>query len=547
MTPTAPTDPPDSTGSEPGSEASGPGAGEPAPALWELSGRTPEQIAIVDDRRSVTWGELEDRSNAVANGLLALGARPGSHVTLVAGNRAEFFECLLGAWRAGMAYTPAKTGLTVPEIDFLLTDAGSAVVVADRPAAREAAAARGVPLLDLDDGFEAWLASQPTTRQPYQRCGWKMAYTSGTTGRPKGVVPTGVGTVPFAEAFRGIAAWAKVAGLPGEGTHLFVSGVFHGAPLTFGLGAFARGATLRVLDRWNAAGALEALRDPSVTSTIMVPTMFRQLLALPDVDRDRTPAPGLQTIFHGGEPCPVAVKQAMIRWFGAVLVEYYGFTEGGMTVIDSDEWLRRPGSVGRPTAGLRLSIMDDAGRELPAGSEGTICFAFAPSPDGANRRFSYRNDPERTAAAYLGDAFTVGDVGWVDDDGYLFISGRRADVVVAAGVNVYPAEVEDALADTPGVADLCAVGGPDEARGEAIVLFVALEPGASPDRVRAALTDRAATALARYKWPARIEFVPRIPRDATGKLVRTGLRADLWKDHSRFATPAAHSIPAQRS
>ncbi|MGF7237085.1 MAG: AMP-binding protein, partial [Frankia sp.] len=289
MAPAPSPDPIESTG--PAGEA---GGGQPAPTLWDLAGRAPEQIALVDARREVTWEELERRTNAIANGLLAAGARPGSHVTLAAGPRVEFFECLLGAWRAGLVHTPAGAGLTVDETDFLLTDAGSVVVIADRPAAREAAAARALPVIDLDDGFDAWLAAQPTTRQPYNRPGWRMSYTSGTTGRPKGIVPSGAGTVPFAEAFRGIASWAKVAGLPDEGTHLVVSGVSHGPSLTFALGAFARGATLRLLDRSDAATALAALREPSVTSTVMVPAMLRQLLALPGIDRSELPAPNLR-------------------------------------------------------------------------------------------------------------------------------------------------------------------------------------------------------------------------------------------------------------
>ncbi|MGF7234970.1 MAG: AMP-binding protein, partial [Frankia sp.] len=289
-----------------------------------------------------------------------------------------------------------------------------------------------------------------------------------------------------------------------------------------------------------------ALRDPSVRSPFRVPAMVRKLRAGPGIDRSDRPAPNLRVVLHGGEPCPAAVKRAMIRWFGPVLVEYYEFAEGGLAMIDTTDWLRRPGSVGRPADGLRLSIVDDAGRELPPGREGTICLTFAPSPDGRIRRFSYRNDPDRTASAYLGDAFTVGDVGWIDDEGFLYVSGRRADVILSAGVNVYPPEVENALADTPGVADLCAVGGPAD-HGEAIVLFVVLSPGAQPDLVRTALGDRAAASLARYKRPARVEIVPEIPRDPVGRLVRTGLRAELWKNGSPVRAATPRLIPAQRA
>ena len=487
-------------------------------ALWQLSDRAPDDVAVEDADRSLTWGELDRRTTAFAHGLAALGAPPGSHVAIVVGNRVEFVEAVIGAWRAGCSYTPLKTGWTAREIDYVLGDASTRVVVADRPAARDAAAARDLPVVDLEAAYEEWLGGQSGEPLPDDRCGWKLAYTSGTTGRPKGVVPAGAGSTPFAAGWGGVAAYAEMLRLPREGTHLFVSRLFNGAPLTFGLGALARGARLRILPRWDAAAALAALAQPDVTSTILVPTMFRQLLALPDVDRSTPPAPALQTVLHGGEPCPVALKRAMLDWFGPVLVEYYGFTEGGMTIADAAEWLERPGTVGRPMSGLAVQVVDDDGEPLPPRTEGTVCFV-APG-----RRFDYLGDAERTAAAYLGDGFTVGDVGWVDEDGYLFISGRRADVVITAGVNVYPAEVEEALADVPGVVDMCAVGAPDPERGEIVVLHVVPASGVDPDALLAALADTADGRLAPYKRPVRTVLVDEVPRDATGKLLRRVVR-----------------------
>lgn len=454
-------------------------------------------------------------------------------MALVAGNRLEFLEVVLGLWRAGHVYTPLKTGWTATEIGVVLDDARTALVVTDRPAAREAALARGLPVIDLDDDFEGWLGRQSNDVQPADRCGWKLPYTSGTTGRPKGVVPVGAGTVPFADAFRRTASLAELVRLPGEGVHLFVSRLFHGAPLTFGLGALARGARLRILTRWDASVALDMLSDGEVTSTTMVPTMFRQLLALRDVDRSPPPAPGLRTLLHGGEPCPLPLKRAMLDWFGPVLVEYYGFTEGGMTVADSTEWLARPGTVGRSMPGLSMRILDDAGTSLPPRCEGTVAFA---ADTGAT--FSYLRDPERTDAARVGDAFTVGDIGWADEQGYLYISGRRADVIVSGGVNVYPAEVEEALTDVPGIRDLCAVGGPDPVRGEAVVLFVAIDAGADEDDVRRSVDARARERLAAYKQPQRIVVSSDIPRDDTGKLLRAALRAPLWEGAEHYAASA---------
>ncbi len=502
--------------------------------LPALSGRDRHDVAVEDDRRSLSWGELDERSLAFAHALDDHGAAPGGQVAVVVGNRVEFVEAVIGAWRAGCAYSPLKTSWTAAEIDYVLADAGTRVVVTDRPAARAAAAARGLPVVDVDDdGYDEWLRTHSSAPLTGVRCGYKLPYTSGTTGVPKGVVMTGSGTTTFAQGWAGIARYAEQLGLPGHGTHLFASRLFNGAPQTFGFGALARGARLRIMPRWDARAALDALADPDVSSTIMVPTMFRQLLAVPGVDRSRTPAPGLRTLVHGGEPCPVAVKQAMAEWFGDVLVEYYGFTEGGMTVVRGDEWRARPGTVGRPLPGLSVRILDRAGEPLPPGHEGEVCFVA-----GAGRRFRYLHDDEKTDAAHRGQSFTVGDVGRLDDDGFLFISGRRADVIVSAGVNVYPAEVEAALCAVSGVADLCAVGGPDAERGEVVVLYVAVDAAAREADVLDELDRTARTRLAPYKRPRRIEVVAQVPRDPAGKLLRRALRDPLWEGRSAFCAPA---------
>lgn len=494
-------------------------------SLAELSGRRPGDIAIECAGRSLSWQELDERSTRLGNGLESLGLRPGGHVAICVSNRLEFVEAVIGAGRAGAAYTPLKTGWTADEVEAVLDDARTTVVITDRRGARSAARDRFIPVVDLDDGYDDWLAAQSVVPLPDDRCGYKLPYTSGTTGRPKGVVMRGSGTTPFAAGWAGIARWAEVLRLPGDGVHLFVSRLFNGAPQTFGFGAMARGATLRILPRWDAADALTELQRDDVTSTIMVPTMFRQLLALPDVDRTTPPSPSLRTLLHGGEPCPVPVKHAMAEWFGEVLVEYYGFTEGGMTVVGPQEWRDRPGTVGKPLPGMSVRIVDDAGQDVPPGEVGTVYF----QPDDG-QRFHYQRDEAKTEGAHRGDAFTVGDIGWLDDGGYLFLHGRHADVVVSAGVNVYPAEIEQALCDVEGVLDLCAVGAPDDERGEAVVLYVALRPGADRRDILARIEREASHRLAPYKWPRRIEVVDDIPRDQTGKLLRRKLRDPLWSE-----------------
>lgn len=495
------------------------------PSLATLSGIDDDsRVAVEDGTAQLSWRELDEASTRFGRGLEALGARPGGHVALCLGNRAEFAVALIGAWRAGFAFTPLKTGWTAAEVGAVLDDASTAVVVADRDGAREAARDRGLPLVDPDDrGYAAWLAEQSDEPLPDDRCGYKMPYTSGTTGRPKGVLMRGAGTANFAAGWAGIAHWAEALELPGDGVHLFCSRLFNGAPQTFGFGALARGATLRILPRWEPSAALDALREPDVTSTILVPTMFRQILALPPEQRDG-PVPTIHTVLHGGEPCPTTVKEAIAEVLGDVLVEYYGFTEGGMTVVRRDEWRGRPGTVGRPLPGLAVRVLDDEGHDVAPGTDGTVYF----TPDNG-RLFRYHGDEDKTEGAHVGDAFTVGDIGRLDDEGFLYLRGRVADVVVSAGVNVYPAEIDQALCDVAGVADLAAVGAPDEILGEVIALFVTLTPGADKAGVMARIETAAAERLAPYKRPRSIEVVDEIPRDQTGKLLRRMLRDRLWQ------------------
>jgi long-chain acyl-CoA synthetase len=488
--------------------------------LAQLSGRHGDNPAVACGEKVLTWDELDDRSTRLGRGLEAAGLPAGGHVAICVSNRVEFVEAVLGAWRAGAAYTPLKTGWTADEVGAVLDDAGTAVVVTDRDGARVAARARGIPVVDPDSGYDDWLAAQSDVPFGADRCGYKLPFTSGTTGRPKGVRMTGSGSTPFAVGWAGIARWAQALSLPGDGVHLFVSKLFNGAPQTFGFGALARGATLRIMTAWNPETALRELTRGDVTSTIMVPTMFRQLLAL---DVDRHPVPSLQTILHGGEPCPVAVKQAVIDWFGEVLVEYYGFTEGGMTVVGPADWRAHPGTVGKPLSGMAVRIVGEHGDDLPTGQEGTVYFESS-----AGRRFTYQGDDARTAAAHRANAFTVGDVGRLDEDGFLYLCGRSADVVICAGVNVYPAEIEAALADVPGIADLCAVGMPDPERGEAVALFVSLRQDTEPAVVLARLDDVTRERVAPYKRPREVHIVEEIPRDQTGKLLRRVLRDPLW-------------------
>ncbi len=511
-----------------------------APTLWEAVGIDPGAIALEDGRRSLTWAELESRTNRIGHGIEALGLAPGSHVIVMARNRHEWVEALIGAMRAGMIVTPVKTSWTADEVAYVMRDARTRAIVTDVDPGRTAAADLGLATVDLDDDFEAWLATNDDGPLPDDRQGWRMSYTSGTTGRPKGVRRFIDGASPWLAGFVGSRSMNEVIRLPERGVHLNVSALFHGAPLAFSISLMAAGVTFRMLDRWDAETAFGELQR-GVTSTIMVPTMFRQLLNLPADLRATWNAPGLEAVLHGGEPCPRPLKQAMIDWWGPIFAEYYGMTEGGMCIASTEEWLARPGTVGRPTRGMGCLILDDAGTPVATGEQGTIYF----QPPGG-QFFEYTNEPGKTAAAHTSDgtAFTVGDIGYLDDDGYLYISGRTADVIVSSGVNVYPAEIENVLGDAPELRDAGCAGGPDDLRGEIPVVFVVPAVGCSAEAATAAVLAIVEAKLAGYQRPRKVIVRDALPRDPTGKLLRHLLRAELWAGReSNFAAPAAPAAP----
>ena len=489
--------------------------------LAELARREPDDLALEDDTHQVTWAELDRRTHSIGRGLLASGAAPGDHVGLVCSNRTEFVEVMLACFRAGLKMTPIKTNWTTTEIAYVLDDAGSALIATDAPEARDAAGDR--PVVWIGDSFDAWVDKQDSTPFPAGGTGYRIPYTSGTTGRPKGVERTLDSESTFEQWWEFSSLGAQGLGLPRDGKHLMVAQLFHGAPLAFALGALANGAPMRIMGRWDAERAVDVIND-GVTATIMVPTMFRQLLALSDerkADLDHT---RLATVLHGGEPCPVPLKHRMIEWWGPILTEYYGFTEGGMTLCHSDEWLARPGTVGTPIGELAIQIVGENGEILSPGEPGTVYFR---RPEG--RYFRYINADDKTDDAY-DDAgfFSVGDIGYLDEDGYLYLSGRSSEVIVAAGVNIYPAEIEDVLFAVDGVADACAVGGPDPDRGEQVVVYLAVADGFTPDEVIAAIDAASAEHLAGYKRPRRYIIRPAVDRDPTGKVLRTKLRDELW-------------------
>jgi long-chain acyl-CoA synthetase len=496
----------------------------------------PERTALLAPAGARSFGALNARCNQLARALRRLGLGRGGAVALLCGNRPEFVEVLGAALRAGLRATPINWHLNGEEVGYVADDCEARVLFADAAFAASALeAARRAPTAKIRiaiggalpgfDDYEALLAGEDAADLDDPVLGATMLYTSGTTGRPKGVyrreTPRSALTGPLL---------ASAAFRPGEDLALCTGPLYHAAPLALNLQLpLAAGVGVVLMERFDAAETLRLVEAHRITHTHLVPTMFHRLLALPPEERARHDLTSLRWVLHGAAPCPVHVKRSMIEWLGPVLYEYYAATEGGAFFIDSREWLERPGSVGRPAAGQGVEVRDESGRALPAGEVGTVYFR---APEVG--RFEYFKAPEKTAAAYRGDWFTMGDLGRFDADGYLVLTGRSAEVIISGGVNVYPAEIDAVLLMHPAIADAAAVGAPDEEWGEQVRAVVKLAPGHAPGpELARAILEHCRAQLAHYKCPRAVDFTDELPRLPTGKLQRRKVRERYWQGRER--------------
>jgi long-chain acyl-CoA synthetase len=493
------------------------------PAYWAR--RQPDVPAIVSPHGNRTFAELDTNANRLARAWRGRGVMPGDAVALMVANRPEFAEVAAATQRAGLRLTPINWHLTVDEAAYIVGDCQARVFVADARFAGVAATAAarsphatvrlavGGEVAGFEPYDEALVAEQGAGLDDPQ-LGGSMLYTSGTTGRPKGVHRAEVPPASGIGALLGYAA--------GESRHLCTGPLYHAAPLAFSLAVpINAGCGVVLMDQWSPEQTLRLIAEHRITHSHMVPTMFHRLLRLPDEVRAAADVSSLRVVMHGAAPCPVAVKQAIIAWWGPVLVEYYAATEGTGTFVTSAEWLERPGTVGRPPAPDHIRILDAvSGEPLPAGEIGTV-YIKAPLVG----RFDYFGDPGKTASSYRGDHFTMGDVGYLDEDGYLFLTDRSADLIISGGVNVYPAEVEAELLAHPDVGDAAVIGVPDPDWGEMVVAVVEPRAGVTPsDELAAALVAHCRATLANFKCPRRVDFTDRLPRTDSGKLYKRRLR-----------------------
>jgi len=488
---------------------------------------------MAESGRALTYAELDDNSARLASALHVMGLRKGDVIAMLSDNAAEAFEIYWAALRSGLYITAVNWHLAAEEAAYIVRDSGARVVIASC-GVRELAER----LLRLVPEVQRWysfggaiagylpyreLLATTEPRLTDQPRGSEMLYSSGTTGRPKGIKPH---LLPIQVDQPGdplIGLLAHVFKISPDDVYLSPAPIYHTAPLKWCGGVQALGGTVILMERFDAEKALAAIEKYRATITQMVPTMFVRMLQLPDPIRNAYDVTSLRMAVHAAAPCPPDVKDAMIDWWGPILVEYYGATEQhGSTVITAAEWKDKRGSVGKAALGV-LRICDDEGNELPPGTIGTVYFERDVVP------FEYHNDPEKTASSRHPEHqnwSTVGDIGYVDEDGFLFLTDRKAFVIISGGVNIYPQEVENVLTLHPLVFDVAVIGVPDPEMGEQVKAVVQLRPGTTPsvelaDEIIGYVRDR----IAHYKTPRTVDFVDELPRTATGKLVKRSLKA----------------------
>ncbi len=500
----------------------------------ELAKSIPDRIAyrMAASGETVTYRQLDERSNQGAQLFRSLGLRPGDCIALFMENHPRFFELCWAAQRSGLVYTTISSRLIAPEVEYILKDCGAKVFItshAKRDVAAELSgaisglerymvggtapgfqsyeeAARALPALPIDDEIE----------------GVDMLYSSGTTGRPKGVRIEGAGQ-PIGTPPALVALLKAIYGVADDAVYLSPAPLYHAAPLRFNMAMLRLGATCVIMEEFDAVEALRLIEEHGVTHSQWVPSMFVRMFKLPEEIRRKHDVSSLRVAIHAAAPCPIPVKEKMIDWWGPVLFEYYAGTESnGFTSISSEEWIAHKGSVGRPLRG-GVHIVDDEGNELPAGSSGGIYFA-------GGGTFEYHNDPDKTENSRHREGWsTLGDIGYLDEEGYLYLTDRKANMIISGGVNIYPAEAENALITHPDVADVAVFGIPNEDFGEEVKAVV--QPAdmsrAGPDLERE-LIDYCLSQLSKIKCPRSIDFEAELPRHPTGKLYKRLLKDRYW-------------------
>jgi long-chain acyl-CoA synthetase len=510
--------------------------------FWRLAAADPDRVVLVDpDGGEHTAGDVVGGANRLVHALRGLGLERGDTLAVVLPNSLEMVQAYLAALQAGWYITPINHHLVGTEIAYIVNDSDAKALIGHSRFAGELEAAAAELSLGSEgriavgsvDGFrtlESLLEGAPSTLPDSRSSGSPMHYTSGTTGRPKGV-KRGMADIDPDELGSLLAMFLMLFGVqPADGNvHITGSPLYHTAVLMWTGCSLHLGHKVVLMDKWTPEGMLELIERHRVTTSHMVPTQFHRLLALPDDVRARYDMSSLRCMVHAAAPCPPEVKRRMIEWWGDAVMEYYAATEGGGTIVTAKEWMERPGTVGKAWPGSEVRILDDdSGAQLPAGEVGTVYMSLAQA------NFEYKGDPAKTEENRRDGFFTVGDVGYLDEDGYLFLCDRKSDMIISGGVNIYPAEIESVLLSHPKVGDAAVFGIPNEDWGEEIKAVIEPATDVAPgDDLATELDAFCVDKLAKYKRPKSFDFIAEMPRDPSGKLYKRKLRDPHWQDRER--------------
>lgn len=505
-----------------------------------VAAAVPNRIAIFSERGNQSFGELNHQANQLARLLRRAGIGVGDPVALLCGNRLEFAAVRFALHRIGARITPISWHLSPQDISYIVDNSEAEVLFADvRVAAAASQAVGNNDRLKLKlaiggdiegfDDFEQALRGIPGDDIDEPSLGTMMLYTSGTTGKPKGVFRKQPDPHAAAGMLQLMMAVFQYDPDCGSDLALATGPLYHSGPFNMCLTQpLSAGIGTVLMDKWDAEQTLQLIEQYRISHCFFVPTMFSRLLQLPEATRAKYDVSSLKFVIHGAAPCSVAIKQQMLDWFGPIIWEIFAGTESPGTMVSPDDWLARPGTVGKPGPG-QMKILDAQGAQLPPGETGTV---YVQNPSGS--AFEYFRDREKTQSVLRQDYFTAGDMGYIDDDGYLFLTGRSAEVIITGGVNIYPQEIDDVLARHPAVADVACVGVPHAEWGEEVKAVVELRSSQlASDELARELMDFVQPLLARQKWPRSIDFVAELPRSQAGKMQRKQLRARYWQQQAR--------------
>jgi long-chain acyl-CoA synthetase len=493
----------------------------------------PDEPAVTDERGVTTWREFQARVDRLAGALRGLGLGDGDAIAIHSANRREYFELMAAATHIGLRYVMVNWHWTADELRYVLADSGARAVFSEDAFADVAAEAAvdtpfriGIGEVPGFRPYEEFLAGGPDGAPAGQVMGWPMIYTSGTTGRPKGVKRRLVTTGAPLETMRTVAeSFARILSIPEGGRSLLVGPVYHSAQWLWSHVMLCAGRSVVMRRSFDPEETLRLIEEHRITNVHLVPTQFVRLLRLDEETRRGYDLSGLAAVWHGAAPCSPEVKRQMIDWLGPVVYEYYGSTESSVnTIVSSREWLERPGTVGRALPTTEIHVLREDGSPAATGERGELWFRYTSGDD-----VEYWGDPDKTASVHRDGLFTTGDVGRLDEDGYLFLSDRVIDMIISGGVNIYPAEIEGVLITHPAVRDVAVFGVPDQEYGEQVKAAVELEDGHEPsDALEEELIAFARRTLAGYKAPRSVDFLDALPRTPTGKLYKRLLRDPYW-------------------